>query len=278
MKTPVSGWHLQLAVAGTVIVATLWLRPAVFEHQMRVEPPPLVARDSDTLTVHYHERVPYYTMADGQMSGSCGEPVRLALERAGIPHRWQETPPQRQVMTLRAGNGRDAAIGWFKRADRESFARFSSPIYQDRPYVLLARVDDERFASGRQVAEFLGRRELRLLVKESYSYGATLDAAIALGRPLMEVTTGDNLSMLRVIAAGRADYFFLGEEEAYALLERSEPGAHACKIVTLADLPAGAARHLMFSRAVPPDWVERIDRELVALAPGGSDHGSEGGR
>ncbi|HAV65245.1 MAG TPA: hypothetical protein DCY13_23090 [Verrucomicrobiales bacterium] len=263
-----------LAVAGIYVL--LLLRPTMFgdrfvDAQVGAELTPGVL-----LRVHYHERIPYYMLIDGEVGGLIGDPVRRALERSGLVHRWEATPPQRQLLLLRGADGYHAGLGWFMTTGRMQFAAFSEPIYQDRPNVALARREDDRLASGRSVSEALAHPELRLLLKKSYTYGPLLDAAIAQAKPRSEMTSGDNLAMLRMIGAGRADYLFLGGEEARALLDQADPGRRRFKLVQFTDVPPGGVRHVMFNRSVPPDWINRFNGALdLASSPNRTDPGHQ---
>jgi len=243
----------------------LLLRPLFFSSSVKVPDPVFPESSSGILTVHYHVRNPYYTVENGVVGGLCGEPVRRAMELAGIVYRWQETPPLRQFKILQSSNGLHAALGWFKTEERMRFAEFSKPIYQDQPVVALTRADDARLPSGQLIAGAITNSNIRILVKEGYSYGLRLDYFIAATKPNREITSGDNQSMLRMIAAGRADYFLLGAEEAAALLKQMGSEGKIFRIVQFTLTPPGSERHLMLSRAVPREVVNRFDEALAIL-------------
>ncbi len=217
------------------------------------------------LTLHYQERPPYSTLeADGRVSGLVATPAARALERAGIAYRWERTPAQRQLALIQQGEGLHCGVGWFRNPERDAVGRFNAqPLYRDRPFAALVRADALWPADG-GAADALAQRAARLLVKDGFSYGAFLDPLIARSPAPVVRTPAELDAMARMIAAGRADWMIVTPEEAPALLARVPGGGHTLRLVRLGDVPAGEARHLYCNRAVPAEWLARVD---AALAP-----------
>lgn len=237
----------RLAVpAGELVTSRMW------------EPP------ENGLTVLFHERLPYYHKENGDVTGLCVRPVRRALARAGLTVRWVEMPPPRQLDLLRQNTPRVAALGWFRLPERERFAKYSAPVYRDRPLVALTFVDEARFPAGRRAAELLPSLPLRLLVRRGYSYGVWMDELIARAKLPPEETDLDNRKMIRLLRAGRADFFVVAEEEAQDLLADAGKGGVGLRMVRFTDAPPGPFRHLLFSRATPDELIRRVDAGLAA--------------
>lgn len=220
--------------------------------------------NGDLVTVHYHERVPYMYREGDRVRGLTADRAAEVLEAAEIAYEWRETPPRRQIEILKAGRGRDVLLGWFRNEEREAFAQFSLPLYRDRPTVALARAGVLDPMARPSVDSVLKRPGLRLLVRDGYSYGEFLDRRIAEMSGNRMVTTVDNLAMARMIGAGRADYFFIAEEEAQVVLEQSGVAPGELVEVHFADMPPGNERCLMFSRGIERGVVERVDRAIGA--------------
>ncbi len=262
-------WEWRLSVCClAVAVALLFVRPHLpvpplpnpNEAALGGNPP--VQGTPTALTIHYHERVPYYiTRADG-VHGLCADPVRAAVSRAGVTVTWQRTPPRRQLLIVRENRSPAAILGWFKTVERERFARFSRPIYRDRPAIALVRAEVPSVPSGEPLARLLTHPDLTLLRKDSYSYGPYVDRLIETLEPRRVTTAADNRSMLRMLQAGRADYLFIAAEEADALIALSGLPADAFVKVHFSDMPSGNTRHLMYSLKVDPGLVARIDAAL----------------
>ncbi|MEA2108694.1 MAG: hypothetical protein U9P07_04665, partial [Pseudomonadota bacterium] len=166
------------------------------------------------ITIHYHERPPYYITGSLGVYGLCADPAKLAFTKAGVQFQWQKTPAKRQMAIIKANRSKDCLLGWFKNSEREKFANYSACIYQDKHLMALARADNKKMISGRTLEETLANASLILLRKNGYSYGRFVDTKINELHPKQEVTNIENVGMFKMIHAKRADYFFISEEEA----------------------------------------------------------------
>lgn len=219
------------------------------------------ARAGDAVTLYYNERPPYLIGApDGSVSGLTASVAAQAFKAAGIEVHWQRMPYNRQLESLREGGAR-CMVGLFKTPERERHARFSKPIYRDLPTIALMR-GGLASASGLSLQRVLATPDLRVLVKENYSYGRDIDAALAKVRGGVVVTTAENVNMLAMLYGQRADLMFIGEEEYQYLMRQSTYAAKDFSLLRFADLPEGEARHIMCSMDVPQAWMRRLDREI----------------
>ena len=221
-----------------------------------------VSPDDKMITLHYHERPPYYITGPLGVHGLCADPAKLAFKKAGIPIRWSKTPASRQLGILKANRGRDCLLGWFKNPERERFARYSAPIYEDRPTIALALAGNGKILSGRPLADTLLASELMLLRKSGYSYGRYIDAMVSKLLPRQEMTDAENIGMLKMIHSRRADYFFISEEEAHVLTATSGLPQKDFKTVRFTDMPSGNKRYLLFSKKVTVAEVARINAAI----------------
>jgi len=187
---------------------------------------PAVAHEPD-VTILFHVRPPYsYYGADRQVDGLLPATTSAALAKAGLTAHWVEMPPARQTEEIKRATGPTCALGWFKRPEREAFASFTDPIYQDRPPVVVARKDDARFTDGIALQSSFKDPSRMLIVRTGYSYGAVIDSWIKTLRPRAEVSAVANEMLLGMIAQARADYAVMAPEEAEDLLaSRPEHGA-----------------------------------------------------
>jgi len=260
------------------IIATLYARNLIYPKASLVTHADTTETGSDPyaggrITIHYHERPPYYTTHGKSVGGIIGDRINFVFEQAGIPLAWQKTPAVRQLDIIKENERREGAAGWFRTAERERFARFSHPIYQDRPTIALARTDQGLLQPGARLAATISDRRLRLLRKQGYSYGSHIDGLLDQLQPEQVVTDTDNLGMLRMIHTRRADYFFIAEEEAEDLLARIELPASVFKKISFADMPAGNRRYILFSRRVEETMIERLDRVIRHYGVGAPGQG-----
>jgi len=214
------------------------------------------------LTIYYLERPPYYVTGPLGVYGVCVDPVKAALRQAGITAVWRRLPARRQLESIRANRRKIAAVGWFKTPERERFARFSSPIHQDKPLIALTLAANRKLHEPISLKTLLADRKLILLKKNGYSYGPRIDLLLSLLKPRIVTTDSRNLQMLAMIHSGRADYFFISEEEAEILTSTSGLLRSDFKFVHFSDPPAGNRRYLMFSRQVEESLIDRFDTAL----------------
>jgi polar amino acid transport system substrate-binding protein len=227
--------------------------------QVPVAAPPAV------LTLHYQERPPYsLTGPDGHVHGLLAAPAIRACQKAQLSCAWARTPGQRQLALIQTGQGWDCGLGWYRNADREALGRFSAPLYQDRPYMALARRGTP-WEAQRGLAGLMADPALPLLVKEGYSYGPLLDGLIAQHAGQVRRTSAEAQQMARMLEAGRAGWMIVAPEEAEVLL--ADPGAAGAspqlQLHPLPGVPAGQTRHLYCNKAVPEAVIERVNRALA---------------
>jgi uncharacterized protein (TIGR02285 family) len=263
--------HLVIAGCATTILATLFIRSYVYEvtephRQPASFPSPLAeTSNSETITVHFHDRRPFYMRSADEVHGLVADPIATAFEHADIPFKWQETPAKRQLDIIARNEDKSCAAGWFKTPERETFAIYTLPVYQDKPFVAVARADNEYLAETEILDRVLQERRLELLVKEGYSYGEYVDGRLKTLAPRQVKTTADNRNILKMIESYRADYSFMTEEEAYDLLIFSGVKRTSFKLVHFSDMPPGNKRHIICSRQVDPEIIARLDSAIRFL-------------
>lgn len=217
------------------------------------------ARAAD-IQVLYNERPPFMSAAGGEVKGLTADVAAKALKAAGVVFTWSEVPAARQLDMIKQGTDPVCGLGWFKNPEREGFARFTKPLYQDKPMAVLGRAKDQRLAGKAGVDALMTDPALTLLVKKAYSYGGFLDDKAAKLNPKKSETTVEANAMFKQIGAERADYMFVSAEEGDLLLKSAEGAALA--LYAIPDMPAGGQRYLMCSKAVPAEVIAKIDAAL----------------
>jgi polar amino acid transport system substrate-binding protein len=218
-----------------------------------------------TVTLHYQERPPYYqTRADGGVQGLVGDSLLRALARGGLAYRLALTPSQRQLRLIEEGQSLDCGIGWFRNPAREAKGQFSTVLYRDQPLGLIAR-STLGWSDAVTMREAVQRADARLLVKQGFSYGSAFDAQLAQRPKPPESSSGEVPVLMRMLHADRADWLPVSPEEGQLLLALpSEPllPPGSFQLLRFADAPPGATRHLYCNKAVPTDWLQRLDEAL----------------
>lgn len=216
---------------------------------------------ANPLEIIFEKRSPYVTEQNGKVSGLVATPLINALDKANIAYVIKEKPSKRHLHEIKANQKPLCAIGWFKNPERESFARYTKPLYQDRPMGILVHQDNQAVKAIKTVGELLSKPSLTMLAKKSYSYGAFVDEEVKKhGVEKREVGVG-NVKMLTLIAKKRADYMFISFEEADELLE-THPQGDTLIFVDLQGMPEGSKRYLICSKITDESLIQRIDEQL----------------
>lgn len=214
------------------------------------------------ITLAYNDRPPYIVaLQDGSAVGLTATPAANAFRHAGIPMIWKKVPTNRQLAILKDNTGRDCAIGWFKNAEREQYLKFTKAIYRDRPTVLLANREFV-FQPNETLQSMLSRQEVRVLVKDRFSYGAYIDGLLANVKPQTVITTNENLQMVEMIRARRADFMFAAEEEARYLIEQAGFKTHDFKMIRPPDMPPGEKRFIVCSKMVEDEIIAKLNASI----------------
>lgn len=217
----------------------------------------------DIITVHYHEKPPYYVTGDFGVYGLCAERATQIFQSADIRFKWQKTPAPRQLDIIRSNKARDCGIGWYKNPEREKFAKYSLPFYQDSYVVALKLANSHKeIVSGKSIKELLSNPELTFLLKSGYSYGQFVDNSIALFSPKRIVTTLEPIGMLKMIYLKRADYFFTSEDEAESIIKISGFSESEFDLIKFPDMPEGNKRYLIFSNRIEDETIEKINSAI----------------
>lgn len=234
--------------------------------------PTTVAADNATdLHVVYLERPPYYWTENGQPRGFLLALTRQILDRAGIQASFSQHPPNRIMEEIRSDQEPTCSIGWFKTPEREAFARFSLPIYRDRPLVLLTTADKAHlFSRHKTLRSVFADNALVMAQVASFSYG---DAVDRMQKEVLvrSLTVSSSQKVLpKLILQGRASYMLAAPEEVPTLLRLAEVDADRFAVLTMEDIPAGNLRHLICSESVPASARERIDAAIAELTDQGA--------
>jgi len=217
----------------------------------------------DPIQLYYYERIPY-AVADNQggVRGLTATPAAEAFKKAGIPFRWKAMPFKRQLVTIKHNKKRACGVGWFKNPEREAFARYTDAIYQDKPAITISRNGNVAIKQHRILQNLLKDKNVKLLVKDGFSYGAYIDGLIDKYDPAVVVATSTNIQMLQMLLAGRADYFFTSEEEAEHMIKSAGYSVSQFQLQHYSDMPPGNHRYITCSPQVSPETIDLLNRAL----------------
>ncbi len=215
----------------------------------------------DAIILYFYERPPYMVRnGDADASGLTADPAAAAFKNAGVAFKWQLSPAKRQLVKIENGHELACGIGWYKTAQREKFAKFTVPIYRDKPTVALARPD---FNPGvTTLAALVANPAVRVLMKGGLTYGQDVVRIMATAKADVQVVTGEQPALARMVNAARADFMFSPQEEASMLITLPEVRPRGLKVLTFSDVDAGNTRHIMCSKKVSDDTIARLNRAI----------------
>jgi len=220
---------------------------------------------ADSLLMVYVDKPPYSFLDKGVEKGFLLERTRRVLSRAGVESRFREMPPKRILREIQNNAQAICSFGWYKLAEREKFALFSAPLHQDRPQAVLAGPHSaaavRRHASLKQL---MSDGALILATAEGFSYGQEIDSMLAACPGRIDRTVQSELQVARKIAAQRADFMFIDQED-YELLSEADADFRGNGLVRIEypDMPPGLKRYILCSQKVGADVMRRIDASIA---------------
>lgn len=221
----------------------------------------------DELTMAFRDKPPYSYVENGVQRGFLLERTRRILDEAGVRATFVDMPPRRIFLEIRNNAQPICSFGWYKIPEREAYAKFSQPIHQDRPHVVLAGPRSaERVRSHRSMKALLADAELKLAVVDGVSYGPDIDALIRAFPGNIDRSLVSPLQVARMVAVDRADFMFIDEED-YDFLIASDAELRRAGVVRIAfpDRPPGLKRYIVCSQQVSAATMARIDQAIGKL-------------
>lgn len=218
------------------------------------------------LKVYYLEFPPYYhTNVDRLPDGFLLRNTSRILHKAGIKPCFRGMPAKRILQEMRSSEPL-VSIGWFKTPRREVFAKFSLPIYKNKPLeILFLKENEAQFSHYDQLSELLHAPDLVLGVLEGYSLGNVVDTMISDAKPQKMIASGGYPQLVRMLAAGRFSYLIVAPEEVDVLITKNYLSEKLFARKKLTDMPPGNLRYLMFSQAVSDEIIERVNNAIQEL-------------
>jgi uncharacterized protein (TIGR02285 family) len=156
----------------------------------------------------------------------------------------------------------DCTPGWYKKPDREAYAQFSLPIYQDLPLQGLSRANFS-VPDGITAKELFLRPDLRLLLKQNFSKGAYMDSLIEhIPAQQVQKVAAEVPTLVKMIQADRADLIITTEEETDYFISQSGYQKQDFRIIKFPDVPATEKRYILCSQRVPTEIMNRLNQSI----------------
>lgn len=224
---------------------------------------------AQTVLIEYRDKPPYTYTEQGQPRGFLLDRTAEIFRQAKVPATFQEIPAKRLMADLQANRQLVCSPGWYKLPEREAFARFTLAMHQDKPQVVLAGNHAlTAVRAHKSLQALLSDTKLSMGTVDGVSYGPELDRMIAaMPRPAMRTTVAP-LQLAKMVAARRADYMLIDQEDLGYLDQRREVTKAGLVRVDFADAPQGLKRYLMCSQQLDDATMERLNSAIRSLMPG----------
>jgi len=220
------------------------------------------------LTISYFERPPYYlTNKAGEADGFLVQKTKEILKLAKIDAHFVSMTPNNIIYVIQHAKRPHCSIGWFKKPDRELFAKFTHPIYRSPPLVLLTRKSNEnQFKKYHSLKEIFADKQLIMARMSSFSYGSYVDHLMNQYPPVTLFLSGSQSALLRAVATGKASYLVIAPEEVDNLISSAELPRKEFVQIPLADIPHGNNRYLMCNPAVSDKQIMQLNSAIDKLS------------
>lgn len=224
-----------------------------------------ISTASEPMKVYYFPRPPYYIVnADGSVSGLITDVVKKVFDDAGVKYTFIEAPSRRVEESLKLGENA-CGIGWFKRPDREEFAVFSDPIYQDKKQNIIILTSKRNSLPANPTLEQILKSPLKLGVIDGFSYGSWVDDAIKKFNPSIEKANVDQTRFLLMNSNARFDYGFISQEEGEYSLNSDRNLSSKLSLVPISDAPSGNYRYIMYSKGVNNELIRKVNASIKKI-------------
>lgn len=220
-----------------------------------------------TLTMVFRDKPPYSYVENGIQRGFLLERTKRILDRAGVKAQFIDLPPKRIFLEIQNNSEAICSFGWYKIPEREKYAKFSPPIHQDRPHVVLASPRAAAAMSKHHsLKTLIADAALTLAVVDGVSYGPELDEMIRHFPGILDRSLISPIQVAKKLALDRADFMFIDQEDLEFLIS-SNPELASAGLVRLEypDLPPGLKRYILCSQQVSDRTMARIGRAITRV-------------
>jgi len=219
---------------------------------------------AEPLIVSYIERPPYYfTSVSGAADGFLVATTKKILQTADIKARFISLTPNKINYLLRYATTPHCSIGWFKKPERLLYAKFTKPIYQNKPLVILTtREKQQQFKNYKKLAQIFSNKQLVLARMGSFSYGTYVDALLEKLSPKSQYYSKQQTDLLLSLHTNQASYMLVAPEETQQMIRAAKLPEKEFVKITLGEIPNGNYRYLMCGQAVSDNLIEQLNSAI----------------
>jgi polar amino acid transport system substrate-binding protein len=219
---------------------------------------------AQSLLMVFRDKPPYSFIDNGVAKGFLLERTRRVLSLAGIEAEFREMPPKRIFFEIEKNEQMICSFGWYKIPEREKYARFSAPIHQDKPHIVLAGPQSASVVRKHgTLAALMSDPALTMAGAGGVSYGPELDPIISKFAGKVDLSLQSPLQVVKKIAAKRADFMFIDQEDFNYLTESSVDFRNDGLVrIDYPDMPEGLKRYILCSQRVNENTMQKINAAI----------------
>jgi polar amino acid transport system substrate-binding protein len=187
--------------------------------------------------------------------------VKSIMEKAGIKAEFACYPSKRILDAIWHGE-KVASIGWFKTKERESYAKFSLPIYTNKAVGVFALTEvGEKLSVFSSLRSIMQSRQFKLGLIEGHSEGRYIDELVGLYPEQVSVVNGCQVQLLKMLTERRFDFILLPPEEVDMLTKEARV-SRKFVLLEMDDIPEGNKRYIIYSKSIPQAVIDKVDNAI----------------
>jgi len=221
------------------------------------------APDDHTVTLAYNNYPPYkMKISEHRAGGLAVVPLEEAFTKAGVPFVWQEMPHGRQIAMIKYNTSRICAVGLYKTQERETFGKFTDPIYRAPPFMIVTNEEGGNAESRPSFNELFANKINGVVLVLSKSYGNALDVMIKGSNATVSYADND-LMIVNMLEHNHGQYtLFENDKIGYfkktGVWDDSKLFAYNPK-----DAPSGELWYAICSKKVEDSVLKKINKFLT---------------
>jgi polar amino acid transport system substrate-binding protein len=186
------------------------------------------------------------------------------ITRHDLPARFVSEPQKRIWANFTHGATNYCSISWYRLPEREAVAQYSMPFHEDLPHtILISPGAVDRVKAHASLEDLMADPGLTVGVIEGVSYGPVLDQMLKTTKNQVMSRTVETTLMMRMVSVGRASYMFVDREDWEHFRQRDQLKQLAVRY-DLPGMPAGLRRHIVCSRDVPAETMNKLNQAIAA--------------
>ncbi len=184
------------------------------------------------------------------------------MKKAGVKAEFACYPSKRILDAIQYGED-VASIGWFKTKERESYAKFSLPIYTNKAVGVFALTEvGKKLSVFSSLKAIMQSRQFTLGLIAGHSEGSYIDGLIRLFPEHVSVVNGCQVQLLKMLKERRFDYILLPPEEVETLTEEARINREFV-LLEMDDIPEGNKRYIIYSKSIPQALIDKVDNAIL---------------